>query len=232
MTAPRARERRHPPSPSDRVPPRRGGHSSPHTVSAAGRPAGFARLAGARRALFRSARAVAVVACLCLAGAFVLPAVQAHTTNGPHGSEHTHFYLWRTTMTVGEESGFLGYRGVDGLGELSTGRKFNYPPWSPPHKHHFHPDYRFTVRGLYIDPSGTEDRLTLEIAFTGESAITVGNITLWIGNTSFPVGVLGGASTSYGFTVPDVPDLDWSENDEVGVVLSYERASCHRRRRM
>ena len=224
MTAPRAQEQRRPPSPPEHPPSRRGGRSSPYAVTAAGRPAAFTRLAGARCALVRSARAVAFVGCLCLAGAFALPAVQADTTdNGPHGSEHTHFYLWRTTMTVGEESGFLGYSKSDSLGELSTGAKFNYPPWSPPHKHHFDPGYRFTVSGLYIDPSGTEDRLTLEIAFTGESVITVGNITLWIGNTSFPVGVLGGASTSYGFAVPDVPDLDWSENDEVGVVLSYTR---------
>ena len=153
------------------------------------------------------------VACLC-AGAFAPAAAQAQTTN---------FYLWRTTITVGEASGYLGYHATDSLGSISTGAQFNYPPWSPPHKHHFDPDYRFTVGALYIDPSGTEDRLTLEIAFTGESAITVGNITLWIGNTSFPVDVLGGASTQYGFAVPDVPDLDWSENDEVGVVLSYTR---------
>ena len=158
---------------------------------------------------------MAAVACLCLAGPLALPA-QAQTTN---------FYLWRTTITVGESSGYLGYvkSSVESWGELSTGAQFNYPPWSPPHKHHFDPDYRFTVSGLYIDPSGTEDRLTLEIDDTGESVITVGNITLWIGNTSFPLRVLGGASTSYGFAVPDVPDLDWSEDDEVGVVLSYER---------
>ena len=207
-----AREHGCPPPPPDTLPPRRGGRPSSKTASAAGRPA-FARLADARRALVRSARAVAAVACLC-AGAFAPAAAQAQTTN---------FYLWRTTITVGETSGYLGYHDTDALGSISTGAQFNYPPWSPPHKHHFDPDYRFTVSALYIDPSGTEDRLTLEIAFTGESAITVGNITLWIGNTSFPVGVLGGASTQYGFAVPDVPDLDWSENDEVGVVLSYTR---------
>ena len=143
MTAPRPREHRRPPSPPDRLPPRRGGHSSPYAVTAAGRPAGFARLAGARRALFRAARAVAFVGCLCLAGAFALPAVQADTMdNGPHGSEHTHFYLWRTTMTVGESSGELGYK-MDDYGSLSTDADFNYPPWSPPGKHHFDPDYNF-----------------------------------------------------------------------------------------
>ena len=54
------------------------------------------RLADARRALVRSARAVAAVACLC-AGAFAPPAAQAQTTDN--------FYLWRTTITVGVETG-------------------------------------------------------------------------------------------------------------------------------
>ena len=41
MTAPRLREQRRPPSPPDRLPSRRGGHPSPSTASAAGRPAGL-----------------------------------------------------------------------------------------------------------------------------------------------------------------------------------------------
>ena len=49
---------------------------------------------------------MAAVACLCLAGPLALPA-QAQTTN---------FYLWRTTMTVGESSGTLGYDKSDSLG--------------------------------------------------------------------------------------------------------------------
>ena len=49
MTAPRLREQRRPPSPPDRLPPRRGGRPSSQTASA--RPAGFVRLAGARRGL-------------------------------------------------------------------------------------------------------------------------------------------------------------------------------------
>ena len=210
-----AREHGCPPPRPDTLPPRRGGRPSSKTASAAGRPASFAGLADARHALVRSARAVAAVACLCLAGPLALPA-QAQTTN---------FYLWRTTMTVGESSGYLGYvkSSSESWGEISHGATFNYPPWSPPHKHHFDPDYRFTVKGLYIDPTGGVDRLTLEIADAGESGITVGNIRLWIGNTSFPLGELGGASTSFGFAVPDGPDLDWNEDDEVGVVLSYER---------
>ena len=55
MTASRARGKADPPSPPDRLPPRRGGRSSPYiyAASGAGRPAGFAR---------RSARAVTLAA--------------------------------------------------------------------------------------------------------------------------------------------------------------------------
>ena len=76
MTAPRPREQRRPPSPPDRRPPRRGGGSSPctHAASAAGRPAGPARLCGARRGLGRSARALAAAALLAALGALALPA--------------------------------------------------------------------------------------------------------------------------------------------------------------
>ena len=74
MTAPRARGQDCPPSPPDRLPPRRGGRPSSQTVSAAGRPAALARLAGARRGLLRSARALAAAALLALVGALALPA--------------------------------------------------------------------------------------------------------------------------------------------------------------
>ena len=83
MTAPRAREQAGPPSPPERRPPRRGGGSSPSPytcASAAGRPAGPARLCGARRGLVRSARALAAAALLVLSGALALPApAQAQT---------------------------------------------------------------------------------------------------------------------------------------------------------
>ena len=51
------------------------------------------------------------------------------------------------------------------------------------------------------------------------------NVTLWIRNTPFP---LGGGTAQFGFREVDgydfsVPDLDWAEDDEVAVVLSYER---------
>ena len=76
MTAPRAREQSDPPAPPDRRPPRRGGGSSPYTyaASAAGRAAGPARPAGARRGLVRSARALGAAALLALSGALALPA--------------------------------------------------------------------------------------------------------------------------------------------------------------
>ena len=88
MTAPRAREQRRPPAPPDRLPSPRGGHPSSQTASAAARPAGFARLAGARRGLVHSVRtlaAVALVALVALVGGLALPATtqaqaQADTT--------------------------------------------------------------------------------------------------------------------------------------------------------
>ena len=89
VTAPRAREQRRPPSP-DGLPPRRGGGSSPYTyaVSAAGRPAGFARLRGARHGLVRSARALAAAALLALSCALALPATaQAQNVSEPPGED-------------------------------------------------------------------------------------------------------------------------------------------------
>ena len=75
MTARRPREHAGPLSPPDRRPPRRGGGSSPYIyASAAGRPAGPARLCGARRGLVRSAGALAAAALLALSGALALPA--------------------------------------------------------------------------------------------------------------------------------------------------------------
>ena len=222
MTAPRPREQAGPPSPPEHPPSRRGGRSSRHTVTA-GRPAGFARLAGARRALFRAARAAAVVACLSLAGAFALPTVQADTTdnNGPHGSEHTHFYLWRTTITVGEDSGYFGYDAdaLNPLGSINTNPKFSYPPWSPPHKHHVDPDYEFRVTQLYMNDS----ELNVQIVGAGDfSGTDPGNITLWIRNTSIPLGGFGSSDTEM-FDIPSGPDLNWEEGEKVRVALIYER---------
>ena len=210
-----AREHGCPPPRPDTLPPRRGGGSSPSPytcASAAGRAADPARLFGARRGLVRSARAVAAVACLCLAGPLALPA-QAQTTN---------FYLWRTTITVGEDSGYLGYDAddINPLGSISTGKKFNYPPWSPPHKHHFDPDYEFLVSQIYHNDS----ELTVQIVGSKNfSGTDPGNITLWIRNTSIPLVGFGGSSATETFDIPSGPDLDWEEGEKVSVALVYER---------
>ena len=74
MTAPRPREQRRPPSPTDRLPPRRGGGSSPYICRIRRRPAALSRPRVARRSLIGSARALAAAACLCLVGALALPA--------------------------------------------------------------------------------------------------------------------------------------------------------------
>ena len=204
-----------PPTPPDRQPSRGGGRSSRHTVTTASRPAGFARLAGARRALFGAARATAVVACLWLAGAIALSA-------GPAEAQTTNFYLWRTTITVGEDSGYLGYDvdDINPLGSISTGKKFNYPPWSPPHKHHFDPDYEFLVTQIYHNDSELTVQIVGSKNFTGTDS---GNITLWIRNTSIPLVGFGGSSATATFDVPSGPDLDWEEGEKVSVALVYER---------
>ena len=154
--------------------------------------------------------------------------MQADTTdNGPHGSEHTHFYLWSTTVTVGAERDFLGYDAnvTNPLGSISTGAKFNYPPWSPPHKHHVDPDYEYTITGLYIDEFGG-----FNLALSDTSTLTQrrGNVTLWIRNTKFRLRDGSAASGEISFNSAtghkiDVPDLDWSEDEEVRVALVYER---------
>ena len=170
----------------------------------------------------------AAIAALAVAGtvlALLFSEVDAHSPDdGSHGPEHTHFYLWSTTMTVGEESGYLGYDSDtdNRLGSISTDANFNYPPWSPPGKHHFDPDYEFTVAALYIDPSGEKDRLILSIPDADEAnKIFAGKPRIWIGNMSFRLIALGGDTVSFGFIDPD---LDWKEDDEVRVVLYYERA--------
>ncbi len=164
-----------------------------------------------------------------LAMTLALPAVQADTTdNGPHGTEHTHFYLWRTTMTVGESSGQLGYNtaSTNSYGSISTDADFNYPPWSPPPKHHFDPDYNFTVAALFLYEQSGVTVLTLSI--NDVMTISGGTATLWIGNTGFPLNEGSGVGSLNFSSLTDhdldVPDLDWEEDEEVSVVLSYERA--------
>ena len=136
--------------------------------------------------------------------------------------EETNFYLWRTTMTVGESNDYLGYHKGEGWGELSGGREFNYPPWSPPHKHHFDPDYQFTVNALYIADDGN----LVAVLDGGISNLVTsdGNVTLWIRNTKFPVASGAGSTIAFGaIDTSEMPDLDWEEDDTVRVVLSYTR---------
>ena len=74
-----------------------------------------------------------------LAMTVALPA-QAQTTDN--------FYLWRTTITVGENSGYLGYDESDSLGSISTSADLYFPPFSPPPKHHFDPESAITVEAI------------------------------------------------------------------------------------
>ncbi|WP_420636162.1 Calx-beta domain-containing protein [Candidatus Palauibacter sp.] len=128
-------------------------------------------------------------------------------------------------MTVGESNDYLGYSEIENWGELSTSATFNYPPWSPPHKNHFDPDYEFTVEDLFLDDSGN---LNLTVDGSGNAPGTnVGEITLWIRNSKFPLANFGANGTGqYGFrasSLPSGPDLDWEEGDTVRVVLTYTR---------
>ena len=119
MTAPRPREPRRPPSPPDRLPPRRGGGSSSYTyaVSAPGPAGAPARQPFARHGLVRAARALAAAALLALSGALALPA-QAQTTCTVTPGD-----LWCGTLTIGSSTGpggaSHGYIGAANVGSLS-----------------------------------------------------------------------------------------------------------------
>ena len=154
-------------------------------------------------------------------------AARSHTTNGPHGSEHTHFYLWRTTITVGESSGTLGYDESDSLGSISTSADLYYPPFSPPPKHHFDPESAITVAAIksYEDLGD----IVLEVSIDGAEATfygAPGNVTLWFNHTAYPFSVAGisGDIIVFRTVFADTPDVTWSEDDEVRVALVYERA--------
>ena len=162
---------------------------------------------------------MAAVACLCLAGPLALPA-QAQTTN---------FYLWRTTLTVGEDSGTLGYDDSDSLGSISTDADFGYPPWNPPHKHHVDRESYYTVEA--IESYETQGNITLEVAFSGGDKIAEklysgpGNVTLWLNHTAYPFSVGGADANTLAFRTEfsDTPNVTWKEDDEVKVALVYKR---------
>ena len=116
MTAPRPREPRRPPTPPDRLPSPRGGHPSSQTASAAGRPAGLARLAGTRRGLVHSVRTLAAAALLALSGGLALPATaEAQTCTLNTGDR------WCGVVTVGTYSNGVGFTDSDGALTDNTG---------------------------------------------------------------------------------------------------------------
>ncbi len=167
------------------------------------------------------------IAALAVAGtalAMLFSEVDAHSPDGPHGPEHTHFYLWRTTITVGvldNSSGdytniISGYASVLSLGSISSS-KFYYPPFHPPHKHHFDPDNQISVAAVTIVQEGSSKTIRLE---TTPSLSDVGTVTLWIGHKSYPFSSPSSTGTNF---VEWNTDLDWEEDDEVRVALVYER---------
>ncbi len=92
MTAYRFRGSARAPSPPDRLPPRRGGRSSPYTYAASG---------GGGRSLLRSARALAAAALLALAGALGLPTTaQAQTNAAPSFTSSTTFSVQENQVRV------------------------------------------------------------------------------------------------------------------------------------
>ena len=199
MTAPRPREQADPPSPPDRRPPRRGGGSSPYTyaASAAGRPAGLARLHGARRGLVRSARALAAAALLALSGALALPAQAQMTCTVTPGD------LWCGVLTIGTASipgvsAFYGYDATLSIGSLSQS---TFP-------HEGEPIAVNTV--LHNVPAAADP----DLAVGTSPALPLGyNFVLQAGSQSFS---FAGGKTSYTF---DPLGLDWSMSDGQTVTL-------------
>ena len=95
-------------------------------------------------------------------------------------------------MTVGKSStGTLGYK-KDSYGSLSTttdsntGAKFYYPPFSPPPKHNFDPESSISVTSLTRQVDALQETLFLHLTIRSRMPNT-GNVTLWIGNKSFPM---------------------------------------------
>ena len=198
MTAPRAREHAGPQSPPDRQPPRRGGGSSPSTyaASAAVRPAGIARLRDARRALFRSARALAAAALLTLSGALALPAQAQTTCTVPPGD------LWCGVLTIGTAT----FPGVTSHGYVRAGNTGSLSPNSFTRE-----GTPFTVDKVAHDVYSAFDH-NLEIV-TSPALPSGYNFVLQAGSQSFS---FAGGETNYYF---DPSGLDWSMSDGETVTL-------------
>ena len=173
--------------------------------------------------------------------ALLFSEVDAHSPDGTHGPEHTHFYLWRTTITVGVSEipavslAQYGYgKNNPALGSISTDADFGYPPWNPPHKHHVARDGYITVGGIWVNKSTLTGAKTLLLKMP--KLPDTGEVTLWLGHKSYPLSSASYVGTSYEWEDIDddaSTDLNWeaddpattdvNEADQVRVALVYER---------
>ena len=130
-------------------------------------------------------------------------------------------------MTVGDDSGNIGYDKSDSFGSISTSGKFGYAPWNPPHKHHVDRGSYYTVEAINYYVFEGNSILTVAIDNANEIANGPGNVTLWLNNQSVELRstalFIGGNSWEFSSGRDWVPKLDWSEDDEVKVALVYER---------
>ena len=126
---------------------------------------------------------LAAAALLALSGALALPATA-------QAQETTNFYLWSTTITVGENSGDLGYDNSDSFnGSISTSADFGYPPWNPPHKHHVDRESYYTVEAIKSAEASGARQFSVYIDDLDEINDGPGNVTLWLNHTAYPFSV-------------------------------------------
>ena len=210
MTAPRLREQCRPPSPPDRRPPRRGGRPSSQTVSAAARPAGLARLAGARRGLLRSAGALAAAACLALSVSLALPAT-AEAQTPPTCTLNTGD-LWCGVVTV-ETLRASGFYVGDGFSEVLDGGALSDKEFSVGTN-------SYTIDLVFVKPASSAE--TGKLTFSLTSALTATDkekLVLHVGSASFAFSDrTPDASHHYLWTWTGT-GLDWSSTSEVTLRL-------------
>ncbi len=145
----------------------------------------------------------------------------------PTRPQTTHFYLWRTTMTVGVDeatspiayrySGYHPTHSAGAIGSISTDADFGFPPWNPPHKHHVDRDSYITVGSVYETVISSEEKLFLLLPQLPDT----GNVTLWLDHKKYPLSSASYATDGYQWS--DINADDWAEDDEVKVALVYER---------
>ena len=211
MTAPRLREQRRPPSPPDRLPPRRGGGSSPCTyaVSAAGRPAGFARPRVARRSLVRSARMLAAAAVLALSGALALPA-QAQTPCTLNTGD-----LWCGVVTVALHTvgGFdLGYGFVDASVSTNTSDTGTLSDTTFPVGTN-----NYTIDAVFDGVGSTDSKLFFSLT-SALSAAGKDRLVLHIGSAEFAFSDAAVQSSQHNY-LWEMSGLDWSSESTVTLRL-------------